>query len=339
MPYAVIITTGIGASTRLTACRNSSPLIPGNRKSVTTRSKLLLVQHLQARLGVRRALHLKTFVGELQLDEPPQLGFVFHDEYRSFFRVISGFALGSPPKLAPAIHLITRCAGAQARTRRLNAALCRVGIGDIRLDAEESSCQLETCSRGEIDDATVEADRQRKRLHRLLEQGYPENLRRGQTADEDFIVLEKPEFALIAAIDEVAQSFCSCGSIATAPTAATGRCPGDLSMQAKHPAPRRSANFGKKPATPRSAFPTSARCIRFPHSSNDGAHRALRRASRKILTPSSTRKSNAARVVPLDAAIQKILSGEIHEMQAVAAILLVNEFLRQRDGAAEAPSR
>ena len=34
--------------------------------------------------------------------------------------------------------------------------------------------------------------------------------------------------------------------------------------------------------------------------------------------------------VPLDAVVQKILSGEIHEMQAVAAILLVNEFLRQR---------
>jgi hypothetical protein len=41
--------------------------------------------------------------------------------------------------------------------------------------------------------------------------------------------------------------------------------------------------------------------------------------------------------VPLDAAIQKILSGEIHEMQAVAAILLVNEYLRQRAASASAP--
>ena len=41
--------------------------------------------------------------------------------------------------------------------------------------------------------------------------------------------------------------------------------------------------------------------------------------------------------VPLDTAIQKILFGEIHEMQAVAAILLVNEFLRQRAVSASAP--
>ena len=34
--------------------------------------------------------------------------------------------------------------------------------------------------------------------------------------------------------------------------------------------------------------------------------------------------------VPLDDVIQKILSGEINEMQADAAILLVNEFLRNR---------
>jgi hypothetical protein len=41
--------------------------------------------------------------------------------------------------------------------------------------------------------------------------------------------------------------------------------------------------------------------------------------------------------VPLEAAIQKILSGEIHEMQAVAAILLVNEYLRQQPASPSAP--
>jgi hypothetical protein len=36
--------------------------------------------------------------------------------------------------------------------------------------------------------------------------------------------------------------------------------------------------------------------------------------------------------LPLDDAIRKILSGEINEMQAVAAILLAQEFLRRREG-------
>ena len=37
-------------------------------------------------------------------------------------------------------------------------------------------------------------------------------------------------------------------------------------------------------------------------------------------------------LLPLDAAIQKILAGEINEMQAVAAIFLAQEFLRRREG-------
>ncbi len=75
-----MITTGICASMRLAACRNSSPLIPGSLKSVNRRSKDSLFRSCSAAFRVRRALHLKPFVGELQLDKPPQLRFVFHNE-------------------------------------------------------------------------------------------------------------------------------------------------------------------------------------------------------------------------------------------------------------------
>ena len=79
VPYAVITTTGSAALMRFTACRNSSPLIPGSLKSVTTRSTDL-IQKLQAGFGVRRGVGLKPFFAELQLEQPPHLGFVFDDE-------------------------------------------------------------------------------------------------------------------------------------------------------------------------------------------------------------------------------------------------------------------
>ena len=37
-------------------------------------------------------------------------------------------------------------------------------------------------------------------------------------------------------------------------------------------------------------------------------------------------------LVPMETVMRRILSGEINEMQAVAGILLVNEFLRRREG-------
>ena len=153
------------------------PVHPGQSEVSEKKIKAFFVENLEGSFGVRRALHLKPFVGELQLHEPPQFRLVLHDEYRFFFL---GHFRGSPrrPPKSRAGHssYYTRT-GAQARTSPSIRALPRES-GDIRLDAGNHP-SAGVLSRGGIDDATVETDRKRHRVYRLVEQGYPENLRRG----------------------------------------------------------------------------------------------------------------------------------------------------------------
>ncbi|MGD0962414.1 MAG: NUDIX hydrolase [Candidatus Acidiferrales bacterium] len=147
--------------------------------------------------------------------------------------------------------------------------------------------------------------------------------------DSDFIVLEKPEFALIAAVDAsrnlllvrqyrhgVDRSYWALpGGFVDAgetPTAAAQR---ELREETGYTATRVSYVGALHP------IPAFLKTM---------AHIVLCENLKKDPHAVIDTEIECSDIVPLDAVIQKILAGEIHEMQAVAAILLVNQFLRER---------
>jgi ADP-ribose pyrophosphatase len=148
--------------------------------------------------------------------------------------------------------------------------------------------------------------------------------------NSDFIVLEKPEFVLVAAIDESRNLL--------------------LVRQYRHGADRSYwalpggfIDAGETPAIAarrelREETGYVARHVHYmgalhpnPAVLKTTAHIVLCESIQ--IDPGAVIDSEieCSDVVPLDAVLQKILSGEMQEMQAIAGILLVNEFLRQRE--------
>jgi len=156
-------------------------------------------------------------------------------------------------------------------------------------------------------------------------------------ADPAYIVVEKPEFALIAAIDQTRNlllvrqyrhgadrsywalpgGYIDAGE---SPTAAAQR---ELLEETGHIAGRTSYVGALHP------IPAFLKTM---------AHIVLCEDLRRDPQAVIDTEIESSEAVPFDSVIQKVLSGEINEMQAVAAILLVHEFLRQR-AAASPPDR
>jgi ADP-ribose pyrophosphatase len=149
------------------------------------------------------------------------------------------------------------------------------------------------------------------------------------STDESYLVLERPDFALVAAIDDSDRI---------------------LLVRQYRPGTDRSywalpggyLNFGETPlqAAKRELLEeTGFSCGRASYVAQMDPMPAYLRSAAHIVLCEGLRKGSLDRldpevdtveVVPLKEAVAKIVSGEINEMQAAAAILLVNEWVRQR---------
>ncbi len=153
---------------------------------------------------------------------------------------------------------------------------------------------------------------------------------------EDFIVLEKAEFALIAAIDE-ARNILLVRQYRHGRDRSYWALPGGFVDEGETPADAAQRELWEETGYVAKRVSYIGALHPIPAFLKTMAHIVLCESIEKDPDAVIDPEIESSESVPLDAAIQKILSGEIHEMQAVAAILLVNEFLRQRTASPSAP--
>lgn len=155
--------------------------------------------------------------------------------------------------------------------------------------------------------------------------------------DADFIVLEKPEFALIAAVDE-SRNLLLVRQYRHGVDRSFWALPGGFVERGENPAEAAQRELREETgyAAKRASYVGALHPI--PAFLKTMAHIVLCEDLQKDPHAVIDTEIECSESVQLDAVIQKILAGEIHEMQAVAAILLVNEFLRQRAISAGPPA-
>jgi 8-oxo-dGTP pyrophosphatase MutT (NUDIX family) len=154
--------------------------------------------------------------------------------------------------------------------------------------------------------------------------------------NEDFIVLEKAEFALIAAIDE-ARNILLVRQYRHGRDRSYWALPGGFVDEGETPTVAAQRELREETGYVAKRVSHVGALHPIPAFLKTMAHIVLCEGIEKDPDAVIDAEIESSESVPLDTAILKILSGEIHEMQAVAAILLVNEFLRQRAASPSAP--
>ena len=157
------------------------------------------------------------------------------------------------------------------------------------------------------------------------------------SADCDFVVLEKPEFALIAAIDE-SRNLLLVRQYRHGADRSYWALPGGFLDAGETPVAAAQRELHEETGYTAKRVSYVSALHPMPAFLKTTAHIVLCEEIRKDPNAIIDTEIERSDMLPLDIVIEKIVAGEIQEMQAVAAILLVNEFLRQRASPAS-PSR
>ena len=150
-------------------------------------------------------------------------------------------------------------------------------------------------------------------------------------ADQYHITIQKPEFAVIAALDE-SQNLLLVRQYRHGTDRAYWALPGGFLEPGEAPAAaaRRELLEETGYLAERATFVAALHPI--PAFLKSAAHIVLCEYLQKVPHAVLDDEIDSVALVPFAEAIERIFAGEIHEMQAASAILLVNEFLRRRSG-------
>ena len=151
----------------------------------------------------------------------------------------------------------------------------------------------------------------------------------GTAPDQTHITVQKPEFAVIAALDE-ARNLLLVRQYRHGTDRAYWALPGGFVDPGETPV----AAARRELIEETGYAANSASCVGSLHPVpaflKTVAHVVLCEDLRQDPQAVLDEEIESTAVMPLETAIERIFSGEIDEMQAVSAILLVNEFLRRR---------
>lgn len=149
--------------------------------------------------------------------------------------------------------------------------------------------------------------------------------------DQEHITVQKREFALIAALDD-AQNVLLVRQYRHGTDRSYWALPGGFIEEGETPCLAAQRELLEETGYSAARATLIAVLHPLPAFAKTAAHIVLCEELRHIPDAVLDEEIETNRSLPLATAVQRIFAGEIDEMQAVSAILLVNEFLRRRAG-------